>query len=84
MTSEVVVMAGPVAATMVMLRDRVWVCCVGLESLTATVKVKFPGCVGVPEITPELACRLSPGGNEPAVTLHEYGVVPPLATNPAL
>jgi len=81
----VVVMAGGGAVEpILMVSDRVWVCGVGLESFTITVKVKFPGEVGVPEITPELACRLRPGGSEPAVTLHVYGVAPPLAANPAL
>ena len=63
MSRAVVVMAGGVAELMVMLSDRVWVCGVGLESLTATVKVKFPCVVGLPEIDPELDCNVRPGGS---------------------
>jgi hypothetical protein len=55
---------------MVILRDWVWVCCVGPESLAATVKVKFPCDVGIPEITPELGCIVRPGGSEPVAKLH--------------
>jgi len=34
--------------------------------------------VGVPVIAPGLALRLNPGGSEPAVTAHVYGLVPPV------
>ena len=37
-------------------------------SVTVTMKVNVPGVVGVPEITPEVALRFSPGGGEPPVT----------------
>ena len=66
---EDVVMASGPGAPMAMVRDWVWVCCVGLESLPATVKVKFPCDVGLPEITPELGCIVRPGGSEPAAKL---------------
>jgi hypothetical protein len=42
------------------------------------VKLKAPAVVGVPEIVPVEALIASPGGNDP-VTLHEYGVWPPVA-----
>lgn len=43
------------------------------------MKFEVPDAVGVPEIAPDEAFRLSPAGREPVLTLHEYGVVPPLA-----
>ena len=39
--------------------------------------------MGVPEITPDEAFRLSPADREPLLMLHEYGAVPPLACNVA-
>jgi hypothetical protein len=48
------------------------------ESVTCTVKLDRPARVGVPLIVP-LLLRLRPAGNEPDVTVHEYGVVPPEA-----
>ncbi len=78
MVSVVVVMARGAPTTTV--RDWVWVCGVGLESWAATVKVKVPGDVGVPEITPAVGCMARPGGSEPAAKLQVYGGVPPLAT----
>ena len=68
---------------MAIVRDWVWVCCVGLESCAATVKVKVPCDVGLPEITPELGCIVRPGGSEPVAKLQVYGGVPPLASIPA-
>jgi len=68
-SSEDVVMASGQGAPMAIVRDWVWVCCVGLESLTATVKVKFPCDVGFPEITPVLGCIVRPGGSEPVAKL---------------
>jgi hypothetical protein len=70
------------AADIVMLRLAVAVLAVGVwESVTVTVKfeapVKLP--VGVPEITPVELFRVSPAGRLPAVTAHEYGVIPPVA-----
>jgi hypothetical protein len=54
---------------MTIIRDWVWVCGVGLESLAATAKVKVPCDVGLPEITPEFGCIVRPGGSEPAAKL---------------
>ena len=48
-------------------------------SFTCTVSDTVPAVVGVPEITPVDATRLSPAGNVPALTLQVYGEVPPLA-----
>jgi hypothetical protein len=39
------------------------------ESVTCTVNDAVPAVVGVPEITPVDATRLSPAGNAPALTL---------------
>ena len=45
-------------------------CAVGLvESETFTVKLKLPDVVGVPEIAPVDAVKLSPAGNEPELML---------------
>jgi hypothetical protein len=49
------------------------------ESRTCTVKVAAPLAVGVPEITPVEAFRVSPVGSVPTVIDHEYGVTPPVA-----
>jgi hypothetical protein len=43
------------------------------------VKSEVPTVVGVPEMIPVPAARVSPAGNEPVVTDHVYGVVPPEA-----
>ena len=40
-------------------------------SFTCTVNGNVPLAVGVPEITPVAAEMPKPGGNDPAVTLHE-------------
>jgi hypothetical protein len=48
-------------------------------SVTATPKLVLPVLVGVPEITPVEASRLSPAGREPEVTAQEYGATPPVA-----
>jgi hypothetical protein len=42
-------------------------------SVTVTMKVYVPGVVGLPEITPEAALRVSPAGREPPVTDHVQG-----------
>lgn len=55
------------------------VCCAELESLTITVIGKLPLVVGVPEMMPVLAVRLSPGGRLPDVIDHTKGAVPPVA-----
>ncbi|GAO03347.1 hypothetical protein PSR1_02231 [Anaeromyxobacter sp. PSR-1] len=51
-------------------------------SVTVAVKANVPLAVGVPEIAP-LAARASPGGSAPAVTVHAYGGVPPVAWSAA-
>lgn len=51
------------------------------ESVTLAVKGKVPVDVGVPEITPVEALRVSPGGKEPALIDHVYGFVPPDAVS---
>jgi hypothetical protein len=48
-------------------------------SVTVTPKLVLPAVVGVPEITPVEASRLSPAGREPEVIAQEYGVMPPVA-----
>jgi hypothetical protein len=50
-------------------------------SVTVTMKVYVPGVVGLPEITPEAALRVSPGGGEPPVTDHVQGHASGAATN---
>ena len=55
---------------MVKVRDLLLRCCVGLESVTCTVNKRFPGVVGVPEITPEAGCKVKPEGSEPVTTFH--------------
>lgn len=48
-------------------------------SVAVTVKVDVPAVVGVPEmVAPD---NVRPAGNVPVVTLHVYGVEPPLAAN---
>ena len=79
-SSELVVITSGPGAPMARLKVWLWVCGVGLESRTATVKVEFPINVGLPEITPELVCNVRPGGSEPTVRLHAYGGTPPLAS----
>lgn len=53
------------------------------ESVTSTVKVKVPGLVGVPEITPLLALIDKPLGKLPDA-VHLRVPVPPLACKVAL
>ena len=50
-------------------------------SLTAAVNVAVPLEVGVPEMVPVDAAKLSPAGRLPDAMDHRYGVVPPLACN---
>jgi hypothetical protein len=57
-------------------------CCGEEESVTCTVKLDWPALVGVPLIVPALL-KLRPAGNAPDTTVHEYGVVPPVAANVA-
>jgi len=75
----VVITSGP-GVPMARLKVWLWVCGVGLESVTATVKVELPIDVGLPKITPEFVCSARPGGSEPTVRLEEYGGTPPLAS----
>ena len=49
------------------------------ESCTWTVKVEVPKRIGIPEIRPVWASRVSPAGSWPFITLHVKGGVPPLA-----
>ena len=44
------------------------------------MKFDGPTLVGVPPIVPPLL-KLRPAGNAPEVTVHEYGVVPPIAAS---
>ena len=53
---------------------------VPFESVTFTVKLNVPMVVGVPEISPVAAFKVSPGGNEPFVIEKVYGGTPPIAT----
>jgi hypothetical protein len=54
-----------------MLKARVTVLAVGVaESATRTLKLEVPAVVGVPLITPVLAFRFNPAGNEPLTTDH--------------
>lgn len=54
--------------------------CTGLLlSLALTTKVDVPLAVGVPEITPVPAARVSPAGKLPDAIDHAYPGVPPLA-----
>jgi hypothetical protein len=41
------------------------------ESVTVAVKVKDPAAVGVPEMSPDAASSVSPGGSDPAGTDQE-------------
>jgi hypothetical protein len=77
--SDEVEMVGSAGATIEMLSAFVPV--LFFESLTCTVNEEFPPTVGVPEITPDAAVRLKPAGSTPAVMLHVYGVVPPVAAS---
>jgi hypothetical protein len=50
-------------------------------SVTVTMNVYVPLTVGVPEIVPPAALRVSPGGKEPPVNAHVQGHVSGAATN---
>jgi hypothetical protein len=76
--SDVVATVGGCAAAATAILN-VFVPVLFAASVTCTVNDTVPAVVGVPEIAPVDATRLSPVGNIPAVTLHLYGVVPPLA-----
>ena len=47
-------------------------------SVTFAVKLNVPAAVGVPDSTPPVD-SVNPPGTLPALTVHVYGVVPPLA-----
>ena len=49
-----------------------------LLSVTRTVNVAVPAVVGVPVIAPVVGLIVRPAGSAPEVTVHVYGVVPPL------
>ena len=73
----VVIESGGAAMTREIVADVVWA---GLDaSLTVTVMGKLPFAVGVPEMRPVLAARLSPAGRLPEVIDQLYGAVPPVA-----
>jgi hypothetical protein len=73
----VAIESGGAAMASEMVADVVWI---GLDaSLTVTVIGKLPFAVGVPEMRPVLAARLSPAGRPPEVIDHTYGAVPPVA-----
>ena len=55
------------------------VCGEPAESCAWIVKFAVPAVVGVPLIAPVPAFNVSPAGSAPAVTLHVYGGVPPVA-----
>ena len=50
-----------------------------VESVAVTIKDEVPADVGLPEITPVPALRVSPPGRLPLEIDHEYGSVPPAA-----
>ncbi len=55
------------------------------ESVTLKItELPLPAPVGVPEIAPVLVLKVSPAGNDPAVMLHVYGLVPPDSPSVAL
>src|SRR3954468_3136132 len=73
----------PALAVTAILRAFVAVC--PLLSLTCTVKLLVPELLGVPEIAPVEAPRVSPAGRVPETTTDQlYGVTPPLAASVAL
>lgn len=47
-------------------------------SRTWAVKLEVPAAVGVPEITPA-ALNVNPAGSDPALTVHEFPPLPPVA-----
>src|SRR3954467_79258 len=54
-----------------------------LLSLTCAMKLLVPELLGVPEIVPVEAPRVSPAGRVPETTDQLYGVTPPLAASVA-
>lgn len=76
-----VIVSGGIAAVTVKETLPVAVCRTALESLTVTEIGKLPLAVGVPEIAPVLALRLSPAGRLPEVIDQTNGAVPPVAVS---
>src|SRR6185312_1889019 len=70
----------PLLITMLSALVAVW----ELLSLTCAVKLLVPVAVGVPEMTPLEELRDNPSGKLPEITLHVYGVAPPVAASVAL
>ena len=62
-----------------MLKSCKAVCAGEPESLACRVKEEVPDTAGVPVRAPVAAARLIPVGSAPALTLHVYGGIPPLA-----
>ncbi len=78
-------LTGVTAAAIVMLSDLVAVCTVGaVESVTSTEKLVVPEAVGVPDMVPVDAFKVSPAGRAPEFIDQTKGVVPPLAARVAL
>jgi hypothetical protein len=48
-------------------------------SLTVAVKLEVPDAVGLPEMIPLVAARVSPAGRLPDLIDHVYAGVPPVA-----
>ena len=78
-SGEVVVIASADAA-MTTVKDFVVDAGLAALSVTCAVKVKLPAAAGVPPSTPALL-NVRPVGTVPLLTLHAYGVVPPVATS---
>jgi len=75
-----VICTGSGAVAIVRVNDCEAVCAVGeVESVTFAENVNEPDVVGVPEIVPVAADRVSPAGSAPELMLQLYGVVPPVA-----
>jgi hypothetical protein len=77
----VVIVSGVVPAAMLSGRVAGAVCCGELESFTIKEIEKLPLAVGVPEIMPVVAERLSPAGRLPEPVDQLYGAVPPVAVS---
>ena len=69
---------------MVICRDAVTVSGTSLWSTTCATKLLVPVCVGVPEITPVVALKVSPAGSDPLARLSVRAPVPPDAVSVAL
>ena len=76
----VLIVSGNAPELMLMENGLVAFCIGEEESVTCTVNLDWPAPVGVPLIVPFLL-KPRPAGNAPEVTVHEYGVVPPVAVS---